>query len=42
MDEKDLIIQELRREVARLKARICRWYDTCPMAEAEEEHEHTD
>lgn len=20
----------------------CRWYDTCPMAEAEEEHEHTD
>ena len=39
MDEKDLIIQELRRKIAQLEARICRWYDTCPMAEAEEEHE---
>lgn len=42
MDVKDLEIQQLRAKIAELEAKKCRWYDTCPMAEAEEEHEHTD
>lgn len=47
LTENDLLIQQLRNRIAdleaavkELEARICRWYDTCPMAEAEEEHEH--
>lgn len=39
MDVKDLEIQQLRAKIAELEAKKCRWYDTCPMAEAEEEHE---
>lgn len=47
MTENDLLIQQLRIRIAdleaavkELEARICRWYDTCPMAEAESETEN--
>lgn len=36
MDEKDLAIQELKAKVQELSTVQCRWYETCPMAEAEE------